>query len=101
MKVARQSGGKKDLEYDLVPLAGVQLSAAASVATTSADGAFILRNLPAGDLTVALVPLKTLGEGLKLPSGQVHMPNEPVEVQNATIVLSNPALVPYVTATKQ
>jgi hypothetical protein len=99
LKVARKPGGKGP-EVDMVPLAGVQLSAGASVGTTASDGAFILRNLPAGELMVALMTVKPLAEGLKLPSGQVHMPAEPVEVQNATIVLSNPALVPYVTAVK-
>jgi hypothetical protein len=30
-----------------------------------------------------------------LPSGQVKMPADPIQVQGATIVISNPELAPY------
>jgi hypothetical protein len=32
---------------------------------------------------------------MQAPSGAVHMPPEPIQVQGATIVISNPDLVPY------
>ena len=83
--------------YKLVPLAGVQLTADHTVVKTDSDGAFILRHLPAGDLTVTLVPLKPLPPGMKVPAGTVHLPSTPVRVEGATIVISNPELVPYLT----
>lgn len=79
------------------PLPGVKLAAGISQAITADDGSFVLRNLPAGDLTVGVVPLRPVPETLKVPAGNVHMPNEPVQIQNATIVLSNPDIVPYLT----
>lgn len=85
------SGG----DYNLVPLAGVQITAGFGIAKTDENGNFLLRDLPAGDLTVTLVPLKDLPAGMKVPSGQVRMPPEPIQVQGATIVISNPELSPY------
>jgi len=32
---------------------------------------------------------------MKVPVGQVKMPPEPIQVQGATIVISNPDLTPY------
>jgi hypothetical protein len=34
---------------------------------------------------------------MKVPSGQVKMPADPIQVQGATIVISNPELAPYLT----
>ena len=85
-----------------MPLAGVQITAGHGVAKTDENGNFLLRDLPAGDLTVTLVSIKDLPPGMKLPSGQVKMPPEPIQVQGATIVISNPELAPYlVDAPKQ
>jgi hypothetical protein len=58
-----------------------------------------LRDLPAGELIVTLVPEKELPPGMKVPSGQVKMPAEPIQVQGATIVISNPDLAPYLVNT--
>ena len=82
-------------DFNLVPMAGIQLSAGHGVATTDENGNFLLRDLPAGDLAVTVVPVKPLPEALKVPSGMVHMPPDPIEVRGATIVISNPDLVPY------
>ncbi|HEY6305927.1 MAG TPA: SdrD B-like domain-containing protein [Candidatus Angelobacter sp.] len=82
-------------EYKLVPMADIQITAGSVIAKTDAYGNFLLRDLPAGDLTITLVPLRPLPEGMKVPSGSVHMPSEPIQVQGATIVISNPDLVPY------
>jgi len=87
-----QGGGA---DYNLVPMAGIQLSAGYGVAITNENGNFLLRDLPAGDLTITVVPVKALPPDMKVPSGVVHMPPEPIEVQGATIVISNPDLVPY------
>jgi hypothetical protein len=82
-------------DYNLVPLAGVQITAGYGMAKTDENGSFLLRDLPAGDLTVTLVPMKELPAGMKVPLGQVKMPPEPIQVQGATIVISNPDLAPY------
>src|SRR5262249_56363442 len=65
------------------------------IAISDEKGNFLLRDLPAGDLGVTVVPVKPLAPGMKVPSGTVHMPAEPIQVQGATIVISNPDLVPY------
>jgi len=78
-----------------VPLAGVQITAGYGTAKTDENGSFLLRDLPAGELTVTLVPVKELPAGMKVPLGQVKMPAEPIQVQGATIVISNPDLAPY------
>jgi hypothetical protein len=89
-------------EYNLVALAGVQITAGHTVVKTDALGNFLLRDLPAGDLTVTLVPIKDLPPGMKVPVGQVKLPAEPIHVEGATIVISNPELAPYlVDAPKQ
>jgi hypothetical protein len=89
-------------EYNLVALGGVQITAGHTVVKTDALGNFLLRDLPAGDLTVTLVPIKELPPGMKVPAGQVKLPPEPIQVQGATIVISNPDLAPYlVDAPKQ
>ncbi|HXA85277.1 MAG TPA: SdrD B-like domain-containing protein, partial [Candidatus Dormibacteraeota bacterium] len=86
-------------DYNLVPIAGVQITAGHGIAKTDENGNFLLRDLPAGDLTVTLVPVKDLPEGMKVPVGQVKMPAEPIQVQGATIVIGNPELTPYLVDT--
>lgn len=100
LKVAADTPGaiapqNSTADYKLVPMAGIQISAGYGIVKTDAQGNFLLRDLPAGDLTVALVPLQPLPEEMKAPAGAVHMPAEPTQVQGATIVISNPGLVPY------
>jgi hypothetical protein len=80
-----------------VPLAGVQIKAAQSIVKTDEAGNFLIRNLPAGKVTVSLVPVQPVPEGMKLPSGEVNLPADPVQVQGASVVISNPELVPYLT----
>lgn len=82
-------------EYNLVPMAGIQLSAGTTTAISDQSGNFLLRDLPAGDLGIAVVPIKATPEGMAVPNGMVHMPAEPIEVRGATIIISNPDLVPY------
>ncbi|MCU1256207.1 MAG: hypothetical protein JWM83_2506 [Candidatus Angelobacter sp.] len=89
------TGASAGGDYNLVPIAGVQITAGHGVAKTDANGNFLLRDLPAGDLTVTLIPVKDLPEGMKVPIGQVKMPVDPIQVQGATIVISNPELAPY------
>ena len=89
------SGTNSGGDYNLVPLAGVQITAGYGIAKTDENGNFLLRDLPAGELTVTLVPQKDLPAGMKIPAGQVKMPAEPIQVQGATIVISNPQMTPY------
>jgi hypothetical protein len=77
------------------PLAGVQLRIGDSIATTGPDGSFVLRNLPAGELMFNVIPSRTLPEGLSAPTGRVKLPREPIQVEDATIVISNPELPQY------
>jgi hypothetical protein len=85
----------QSVRYQSSPLAHVTIAAGAVSAVTDEQGNFLLRSLPAGDLTITLVPVKELPAGLKLPTGAVHMPDGPVQVQDAIIAINNPELVPY------
>jgi hypothetical protein len=82
-------------ESKLVPMPDVQISAGFGVATTNKNGEFLLRDLPAGDVTITIVPVETLPQGLNVPSGRVNMPADPIQVNGARIVISNPELVKY------
>lgn len=93
------SGAATGGDYNLVPLAGVQITAGYGTVKTDENGNFLLRDLPAGDLTVTLISAKDLPEGMKVPSGQVKMPADPIQVQGASIVISNPDLAPYLVDT--
>jgi len=105
LRLATPTGGKgkpADLTpaaegSNLVPLADAQITAGYGIAKTDKDGNFLLKNLPAGNLSIILVPLQPLPPGLQLPTGSVKMPPEPIQVEGATIVISNPELVPYLT----
>ena len=79
----------------IIPLGNVKLTAGNKIAQTDSNGNFLLRNLPAGDLQVSLVPIKALPANLQAPSGAVHLPVTPTQIQGATIVISNPALLDY------
>ena len=92
---ARGSTDQKDSAARLVPLVGVQLTAGQATVKTDSEGAFVLRNLPAGDLTVRLISLKSPPSGVAIPSGPIHMPAEPISVQGASIVIMNAELVPF------
>jgi len=84
-------------EFVFIPLPDVQISADKVVVKTDQEGNFLFRNLPAGKLAISLVPVKPMPDGMKLPSGQVDLPADPIQVQGASIVISNPELVPYLT----
>ena len=81
-------------DYKLVPMAGIQLKADGSTATSDENGNFLLRHLPAGELTIAIVPVQALPAGMRVPSGPVRMPAEPIEVTGATIVTPIPISCP-------
>ncbi len=79
----------------LIAIAGIRIMAGESTATTDAEGRFVLRHLPAGDVEVRLVAAADLPSGMTAPSGHVQMPRDPVIVEGATIVISNSQLVKY------
>jgi hypothetical protein len=77
------------------PVAGARIAVAGRVATTDEQGRFVLRNLPAGHWVLETVAWSRAPEGVKMPSGPVDLPREPVQVQGASIVISNPGLLEY------
>ena len=79
----------------LQPLPGVQIAIGDARTTTDSQGAFIFRNLPAGELLLSIIPIAPLPPGLAAPQGKVRMPRDPIQVENATIVISNPELLKY------
>ncbi len=83
----------------LIPLAGVQISADHATVTTDSEGRFVLRDLPAGDLVVTLVPMKQLPPELHLPAVTVRLPMESIQINDAEIVITNLQLLPYLTLT--
>ncbi len=93
--VPQGNGPWQGSDYVLVPMPGIHLHAGNSNAVSDEQGNFLLRDLPAGDLTIQVVPVKTMPKGVQVPSGTVHLPAEPIQVQGATIVIGNPDLVPY------
>ena len=93
----RSQSSPENEEQEMIPVAGVQVIAGPSTATTDKDGKFLLRNLPAGDLNVSIRPVRSVPEGINIPSGSVKLPTEPVQIQGATIVVTNAELLPYLT----
>ncbi|MBV8205326.1 MAG: hypothetical protein JO041_00920 [Acidobacteria bacterium] len=95
LKAPGAAGAKQNAAADFKPLAGVHIVAGSSTATTDAEGNFILRDLPAGELEVKVVPTSQLPPGMNAPTGKLKMPRDPVSIEGATIVISNPELVKY------
>lgn len=95
-KVSSQNEVNRPEHQTLQPLAGVQIAVDKVTATTDAEGGFVLRNLPAGELVLTLVPTSPLPSGIEVPMGKVRMPLGPLQAENATIVLSNRDLLKYV-----
>jgi hypothetical protein len=79
----------------LQPVAGAKISLAGRVVTTDEQGRFVLRNLPAGPWVLETVAWSPAPEAVKMPSGPVDLPREPVQVQGASIIISNPGLLKY------
>jgi len=76
-----------------VPLAGVRIAVDHTTVTTDQDGAFVLRNLPAGDVFFRILAAHPVPEGVKLPAWEVQLPRDPIFIQGATITISNPDVV--------
>ena len=93
MQPSQPNGGSASTV--LKPVAGIRIVAGESAATTDADGSFVLRQMPAGDVEVRLVAVSDMPPGMNAPSGHVQMPRDPLSVEGATIVISNPELLRY------
>ncbi len=89
--------GKPSANGTLIPLSGVRVSAHGTIVRTDEEGRFLLRDLPAGELVIAVVPVRELPDDLRPPAGKVRMPMEPIQIENATIIIDNPRLVEYLT----
>lgn len=93
LRALRTISGK--ILFGQTPLAGVRVAAAQTIATSDSGGNFLLRNLPAGRLTVRVLADGALPDGVRLPSGEIELPREPAHIENATIVISNAELLKY------
>ena len=87
------SGDRNPSNEELVPLAGVKITVDHTMVTTDQDGAFVLRNLPAGDVYFQLLPARPVPGGVTLPAWKVRMPLDPIFIQGATITISNPDVI--------
>jgi len=92
-----KSASPANQDFRLVPMSGVQITAGPTTAFTDKEGKFLLRNLPAGDLKVTITPVQPVPAELTIPSGMVKLPPEPVQIEGATIVITNAGLLPYLT----
>src|SRR5262249_8161711 len=87
--------GRADAEKALRPLKGVKVAAHGSIVQTDETGRFVLRDLPAGELFLGLVPNGVTPSDLHPPMGRLRMPMEPTQVENATIIITNTRLLEY------
>jgi len=87
------NGDHDQTNAELVPLARVKIAVDHTTVTTDQDGAFVLRNLPAGDVFFQILAARSVPEGVKLPAWRVRLPRDPVFIQGATITISNPEVI--------
>jgi SdrD B-like protein len=90
-----ERGNQTSATSILKPLKGVKVTAHGTVAETDENGRFVLRDLPAGDLFISVVPNCVTPPDLHVPMGRLRMPMEPTQVENATIIIDNPRLLQY------
>ncbi|HEX8926051.1 MAG TPA: SdrD B-like domain-containing protein, partial [Terriglobales bacterium] len=79
------------------PLANMIIEAGGQSAKTGPDGTFLLRHLPAGEITLRVLPPAgtDLPAGVRLPAGKVRLTREPQQVEGVKITISNPVLLNY------
>jgi hypothetical protein len=87
------NGDHDQANAELVPLAGVRILVDRTTVTTDQDGAFVLRNLPAGDVFFQILAAHPVPGGVKLPAWKVHLPRDPMFIQGATVTISNPEVI--------
>lgn len=73
------------------PVSGVRVRVANEVVVTDESGAFFARNLPAGEISVQVLPATgdQVPAGVRLPSGRVRLSKEPVQLNNVRIVITD------------
>jgi len=81
----------------LEPVAGVTIVAGHATAVTDAQGRYSLRDLPAGAIEIRVVPVREVPQNMRAPLGVVRLKTEPTRIENANIIISNPALMDYLT----
>jgi hypothetical protein len=91
----RGESGDTRSSSGLIPLEGITVSAHGVLAVTDRQGRFLLRDLPGGEMVVSLLPARSVPGDLQLPTGRLRMPAQPIQVENATIVIDNPRLMEY------
>jgi hypothetical protein len=85
----------------LEPLAGVKLAVGNNTTITGPEGNFLLRNLPAGEVVLTMVPAIPVLAGVNIPSWRIRLPRDPIQIQGATIIISNPDLLRYLVPEKK
>ncbi len=83
--------GREQLE----PVAGVQVRVGNKSTYTNKEGGFLVRDLPAGELEMAIVPAVALPPGKKTPAGTIHLSRGPMEGRGIRIVISDDELLRY------
>jgi hypothetical protein len=89
-----------DQSPTLEPVAGVTITAGNVTATTDAQGRYALRELPAGLVELRVVAVRDVPQQLQVPRGVVRLSTEPMQLENANIVIANADLIDYVTAAR-
>jgi hypothetical protein len=95
-RVLLKTGFEQDVRLE--PVAGVTITAGGATATTDAEGRYALRDLPAGPVEIRVVPVRDVPDRLHAPVGIVRLRPEPTQVDNANVIISNPELMEYLTA---
>src|SRR5947207_13929020 len=78
-----------------MPLPGVKIAAGDKMAVTDEKGNFVLRDLPAGPVTLRLVPLAEPPAEVKLPTWNLNLPQTPFDAEGIKINLTNGQLLTY------
>jgi hypothetical protein len=82
----------------LQPLGGVTVSAGDQSSMTDDAGQFSLRGLPAGPVSIRVVPVRTIPDRLHAPYGVVKLAMGPANIESANIIITNAELVEYIAA---
>jgi len=78
--------------FAVAPIAGVRIVAGDVFAISDEDGSFLLRGLPAGEVSITVEPSDSVPPEIKIPSWKLQMPREPIEMRDVNIVIQTPEL---------
>jgi hypothetical protein len=76
----------------IAPIAGVRIVAGDVSAISDEDGSFLLRGLPAGEISITVLPSDAVPAGIKIPEWKLKMPMEPIEMRDVNIIIQTPEL---------